>query len=322
MLLLQATEPKAEIRCLAFAPDGESLAVAGERFQGVGLYELRGGKQRLRYRRHASVVTSLAFAPRGGAAASADRNGTVRVWGAADGVDAHSFYTWPLDKRGVKVAFSPTGDTLAAGCGAWWGSPAQVRRWELATGRELSPFRGHQAQITALAFAPDGQTLATGSRDHSICMWDAQSGRERTGWSRVTDFLRVLGLGKCDEELRGSFVYDNEFRALAFAPDGRVLAPATGWRATLWDASSGRLLANLQGHAKMVSTVAFSPDGRTLATASRDGTVTFWDLSALDRRVNGDKFASVPLSATYSWNIGKIYSVAFAPDGLRAAAGG
>ncbi|MFL5342397.1 MAG: WD40 repeat domain-containing protein, partial [Gemmataceae bacterium] len=88
MLILQA-DSRAEIRCLAFSPDGETLALAGERFAGVGLYDPATGKQRRRYGRHGSSVTSLAFAS-GGAVASADRNGKVRVWSAADGVDAHA----------------------------------------------------------------------------------------------------------------------------------------------------------------------------------------------------------------------------------------
>ncbi|MFL5339464.1 MAG: WD40 repeat domain-containing protein, partial [Gemmataceae bacterium] len=217
--------------------------------------------------------------------------------------------------RGVHLAFSPTGDTLAAGCAAWWGSAPQVRRWRI-NGDELTPFRGHTAQITALAYSPDGQTLATGSRDRSICLWDTQTGRERGGFAnRVIDFLRQFGLGKSDEDLRSSVAYENEFRALAFAPDGRTLAAAAGWRATLWDVATGRLLANLKGHTKQVDCVAFAPDGRTLATASRDGTVRFWDVSSADG-------GAVGLTATYSWDVGKVYSVAFAPDGLRAAAGG
>src|SRR5579862_5238597 len=102
MLILQA-DPKAEIRCLAFAPDGETLAVAGERFAGVGLFDLQRGQRRFRYERHVSAVTSLAFAPGGATLASADRKGVVRVWGVGDGVDAHAFHTWPMGQRGIHV---------------------------------------------------------------------------------------------------------------------------------------------------------------------------------------------------------------------------
>jgi WD40 repeat protein len=327
MLILQ-TDPKAQIKRLAFAPDGRALAVAGERFAGVGLFDLDRAKERLRYRRHGAGISSLAFAPAGGLVASADTGGTVRVWGAADGIDAHTFHTWGFGRQGVKVAFAPDGGTLAAGCAAWWGSQAQVRRWELAGGRELTPFRGHRERITALAFSPDGQTLATGSKDCSIRQWDARSGTERSGFaSRVNDFLRLLGLGKADDEARSEIDNETEIRDLVFSPDGRTLATATGQRACLWDVATGKLLANLNRkrdkHCKLVDAVAFSPDGRTLATASRDGTVKFWDVSAIDRRADGDPDrAGAAVAATYAWDVGKVYAVAFAPDGLRCAAGG
>lgn len=320
-MLILHTDPRAQIQCLAFSPSDSILAVAGVRYPGVGLYDLSTGKERLRFTNHGAFVTSLVFAPDGQTIASADRNGTVQVWTVDGGREVHQFHTWPLGQ--VCVAFSPLGDMLAAGCAAWWGSPAQVRRWNLADGRELSAFRGHQGRITALAYSPDGLTLATGSKDRTIRLWDATSGRERGGFAaRMADLLRLIGIGNQEEELRAAVVNETEIRSLAFSPDGTMIAAATGWRATLWSVVEGKLLANLKDHSAFVDTVAFSPDGRTLATASRDGTVKFWDVSLAVAIGETNPRKAGKVAATYSWDLGKVYSVAFAPDGLCAAAGG
>jgi WD40 repeat protein len=60
-------------------------------------------------------------------------------------------------------------------------------------------------------------------------------------------------------------------RALAYAPDGRTLAAASGRAVTLWDVAAAKATAVLKGHGRLINSVAFSPDGRTLASAGNDG---------------------------------------------------
>src|ERR671930_85922 len=89
-----------------------------------------------------------------------------------------------------------------------------------------------------------------------------------------------------------------EVHGVAFSPDGKILAAASGvnipptvpGEVKLWDVATRREVATLKGHQGAVWSVAFSPDGRTLATGSWDGTLKLWDVASrravTNRRVN------------------------------------
>jgi WD40 repeat protein len=152
---------------------------------------------------------------------------------------------------------------------------------------EVFPQIGHSQGVFALAFSPDGKTLASGAADNTVKLWDVESRRE----------IRTLGPGL-------------PAISMAFSPDGRVLAVGLiDGRIKLIDAAAGNELGTLSGHSGAVASVAFSPNGRILASASDDRTVKLWDMAT-----NGSEIV------TLSGFSHQVFSAVFSPDGRLLAA--
>lgn len=99
--------------------------------------------------------------------------------------------------------------------------------------------------------------------------------------------------------------------AIAFSPDGTVLASTDGYAdyaIRLWNVETGKVFRTLEGHEDTIRSVVFSPDGTTLASASYDRTVRVWDVTA------GRQLRILEGHTT-------VYTVAFSPDGKTLASG-
>jgi hypothetical protein len=136
------------------------------------------------------------------------------------------------------------------------------------------PLRGHQGFVNCVSFSPDGKTLASGSGDSTIRLWDAETGR-------------TIG-----DPLRG---HEGSVECVAFSPDGKTLASkdrGSGGNASfrLWDTATGRPLGDpLRGHEGSILGenfgVAFSPDGKALASWSADNFIRQWNAVPLRDRI-------------------------------------
>jgi small GTP-binding protein len=142
--------------------------------------------------------------------------------------------------------------------------------------------------FNSIAFSPDGNTLASGSYDGTIKLWNAKNGK-------------LIG------SLQGR---SKSVRSVAFSPDGNTLAGGSSDNTIkLWNVKNGELIRSLEGHSDAVLSIAFSPDGNTLASGSSDNTIKLWNVK------NGKLISSLQ---GYSY---AVLSIAFSPDGNTLASG-
>ncbi|KAI5892225.1 WD40 repeat-like protein [Schizophyllum commune H4-8] len=154
------------------------------------------------------------------------------------------------------------------------------------------PFIIHTpAEVLAMSISPDGQYIASGLKDGTVCVWGAITGRQ-------------VGAAH-----RG---HEDIVSAVAYSPNGEVIASASKDRTIrLWEASTGmQICGTLTGHTHHVYSVVFSPDGKRLASASNDCTVRLWD-PAIGKQIG----------LTMGAHTKSVWSVAFSPDGKVLASG-
>jgi WD40 repeat protein len=215
------------------------------------------------------------------------------------------------------------------------GADNMMKKWAVNTQPEWKNIGAHDGAIFALAYSPDGKTLATGvipeniSEDAKLStlqLWDASSGKlqfslpekllvNSVAFSHDGKILASGGRGlKLWNVATGQelvMLDQSLIFSVAFSPDGKILAAGNAMGAVdLWDTGTSQKLMSLKGHSDGVEAVVFSPDGKLIATASHDSTVCLWE-ALTGREV-----------AVLKGHLREVKAAAFSPDGSILATGG
>ena len=281
-----------QVNAIAFSSDSDMIAIGGYLRPTIQLWNLETHTELppftipIAYTYNMDVqiysVFALAFAVKDTTLVCVSHNGEIIYWDMTSREKIVELDT-DDDWDGNLLALSLDGSIFARGSGVGLhqgGPKGQISLWNTRSARRAAKMRGHRpiwnrskkpVGIRSLAFAPDGNTFASGSEDKTVRIWNTKKQRKHATLKGHTGWVT----------------------ALAFSNDGNIIASGdTDGTVRVWNVKKKRELVELKGHINQVLAVAFTPDGNTLATGSADGTIQLWNPK------NGEKIKTLSTDFT------------------------
>ena len=261
----------------------------------------------------------------------------VRLVDATSGREVHRIFAHHADpmewyNRVCGILFGPRNDWLIT-----WSSDQTIRRWSIATGKELWRLDWRPPPIIhGLVLSPDGNHLAarvaflgeTDCTDKQVIVWDVATGRERhrlrfadqdAGQESALAFspdskTLAVAAEQCDQpakiirwdvetgaELNSFSLHDSTTCAVVFSPDGKTLVTGGNRRMIcFWDPFSGKEIREIGPLDEQIRRLAFTGDGNALAFSGGECRVQLWDPTTGKRLLDNDGFGDIITALTYS----------------------
>jgi WD40 repeat protein len=333
------------VNSVAYSPDGRTLA-SGSGDNTIKLWDVNTGNLLQTFTGHFSSVRSVAYSPDGQTVASGSSDKTIKIWQIPASISkapiqqpqsqvSQPVVSTPPSQYVILMAilFSIITPGLVILPQIYYNlyppSPTSIANLPSDISLEKT-LEGHSDFVNSVAYSPNGQTLASGSDDKTIKLWNVKTGNLLQTLEGHSDLVRsvayspngqTLASGSRDSTIKlwnvntGNLLQTLEghsdwVRSLAYSPDGQTLASGSYDNTIkLWNVNTGNLLQTFTGHSDLVRSVAYSPDGQTLASGSLDKTIKLWDIKTGN------------LLQTLEGHSDSVVSVAYSPDGQTLASG-
>jgi RNA polymerase sigma factor (sigma-70 family) len=319
--------PPRSMAGLTISSDGKTLATFWGGAHTFDLWDTASRKLLHPAPGHRTYITSLVFSANGRQVFSVAgiSDFPLQIWDAQTGERRDELGKNPNSVQ--RIVPSPDGKLLAA-CGY---NDHTIRLWDPDNRKEVRVFKGHTFPIDSVAWSADGKTLASVSREKSLRLWDAATGKQRWMTTIQLDWAGVVALSpdgktvavggfrdglirlwsvETKKELQSIKTPQQFVLTLDFSPDGSSLASAgASGTIQLWDPTTGRLLNQLDTKSNVTTELTFVYDGRALVSGHGDGSVRLWEMATRKER------------ACFEGHRGGVRAVAISRDGRSIASG-
>ncbi len=283
---------KSDLYCVAYSPDGQTIATASREERSAQLWNATTGKPVGSPMLHAGVVFCVAFSPDGKSIVTGCLDGGVRIWSVEQEDSTQRapsgrtlWHTGPVRS----AVFSRDGRSLLSSS-----EDGTARMWDVRTGRQIGQILSHPSELRHALFSPDQTHVVTAGFEGAVRLW------------------RVGG----EQSLAKILPNPGIVAEVAFSPDGTTALSGCQdsvlkrGESRLWNSATGEMIGKPLPQNGQVMTVAFSPEGDLVLTGGNDGTARLWN-------------TKTGLLAQDHWKCGYIVAAsAFSPDGRMVAVGG
>lgn len=280
---------------ISFSSNGQKLTIEAEN-KTIELWDGKKEKIEKPDKQYGEIDIIIAYSPDEKTSATAEDEYNIRINDTQKQKLSKFNIKFPAFKYGQKIYLSHDAKTLAT---LFIDSP--ILLWDVYTDKVKKTLTGHivkkshipintryqpPMQVDSVVFSPDGKTLANGSLDGTIHLWDTSS-------------------GKLKRTLKDQFGF---IKSLTFSPDGKLLASGSDDGSILiWDTETGKHEAFLAERVHSISCVSFGRNGSILVGGSSNGDIHLFDV------VTGNP------TKTFTGHIGEISHLMFSPDGSKIA---